>query len=248
MTNPTLATILLTSWELPAVMESEVHNNIYWQQATYIFKTQEISWYWSFIELFTCTSIQTILSATWFYFSRVQTMKGTWMSWSPKHSKPRELHVGDVCRAARGGAAAGVGGRGGGLPAAADHSHSRGLPQTEENIPGQWSHVIIGAQRHQCMEGLENWLLCKQQQQPANIHIVHQKCCQQFLSYYYTITLSLHSKSGFKRPGRSARLLIAKLHNNWEIRQKQKQSSIAVSCRERTFPFLTTYKESIENV
>ena len=63
--------------------------------------------------------------------------------------------VGDVFRAARGGAAAGVGGRGGGLPAAADHSHSRGLPQTEENIPGQWS-CNIGAQRHKCMEGLEN--------------------------------------------------------------------------------------------
>ena len=46
----------------------------------------------------------------------------------------------------------------------------------------------------------------------------------------------------FERPGHSARLLIAKLHNNWEIRQKQKQSSIAVSCRERTFPFLTTYE------
>ena len=55
------------------------------------------------------------------------------MSCSLKH----KLHVGDVCRVARGGAAAGVGGRGGGLPAAADHSHSRGLPQTEENIPGQ---------------------------------------------------------------------------------------------------------------
>ena len=49
-----------------------------------------------------------------------------------------------------------MGGRGGGLPAAADHSHSRGLPQTEENIPGQWS-CNIGALRHQCqcMEGLE---------------------------------------------------------------------------------------------
>ena len=55
------------------------------------------------------------------------------MSCSLKH----KLHVGDVCRAARAGAAPGVGGRGGGLPAAADHSHSRGLPQTEENIPGQ---------------------------------------------------------------------------------------------------------------
>ena len=48
-----------------------------------------------------------------------------------------------------------MGGPGGGLPAAAAPGHSRGLPQTEENIPGQCSYVIIGAQRHQCMHAWE---------------------------------------------------------------------------------------------
>ena len=46
-------------------------------------------------------------------------------------------------------------GPGGGLPAAAAPGHSRGLPQTEENIPGQCSYVIMGAQRHQCMHAWE---------------------------------------------------------------------------------------------
>ena len=155
MTNPTLPTISQTCWELAAEMESEVHThtNIYWLKATFL--RILASWYRNFVKFFTCTSIQNILSTTWFYFSRVQTVKRTWMSWSAKHSKPRELYVGDVCRAARGGAAAGVGGPGGGLPAAAAPGHSRGLPQTEENIPGQCSYVIIGAQRHQCMHAWE---------------------------------------------------------------------------------------------
>ena len=158
MTNPTWPTISQTCWELAAVMESEVHNNIYQQQATFLRHWKHLG----FLVLKFCKVSCLLVLAFKISFPPHDSIFQEYNQWKepkchdPRSTvKPRELHVGDVCRAARGGAAAGVGGPGGGLPAAAAPGHSRGLPQTEENIPGQCSYVIIGAQRHQCMHAWE---------------------------------------------------------------------------------------------